>query len=186
MIRLVTPFPPWYYTTLWEWLQEFPEHNFADFGPKTFDEFREEMERRQERGWKLYLALWGNLPAGAIGYQRLDEPQNTTAWFRGIAFTRSVHGSGVPLGAVFEVLKRGFDEGVERVYAEFFADNIAVAKFLKKLAAKDCDMQGDVWQSGKLIPYRTVSITRDDFRALRRSGTAKEHSDPSSDLSAHA
>jgi len=186
MIRLVTPFPSWYYTTLWEWMQEFPEFNFSDHGPKSYIEFTEEMERRKERGWDLYLVFWDSLPIGAIGYQRMEIQGKPVAWFRGICFTREVHGSGLPLEAVFEVLKRGFEAGVERVYAEFFSDNIAIAKFLAKLAAKDCDMPGSSWRAGQLVPYLTVSITANDFRGLRRSKDPQEHTDTPQTLRTHA
>jgi RimJ/RimL family protein N-acetyltransferase len=130
---VIRPYPLHDVRDAWEWLQEFPQNNFDDFGPKSRTEFREELIERSRRGEKIWIAYVNHEPAGIIGYA----PMNTYCGsFHGICFAKKWHGKGVAKAAVSKVIDEIFAGGQQKISASFFADNERVAYFLYQLGFK--------------------------------------------------
>jgi RimJ/RimL family protein N-acetyltransferase len=160
-IRLVTPFPVEHAELLWSWLMEKPEQSFNDFGPKNIRELAEQTIQRIIEGEIISEVLFDGTPVGAIGYNQVTEEIGV---FRGIVFTESVHGTGVPFAAVSMVLDAVFKAGTQKVFARCFETNKQVAKFLKKLGARDEDLEaGTTICGGCVVAWKVVSIKYGDF-----------------------
>lgn len=132
MIDLTSPAPPAWMPLLWGWIQECPDANLDDYGPKSLEAFCQEMQRRAaiERTWAVSLY---DRPAGVIAYLPCRE---YVGMFHGICFAQNVCGTGLAHEAVERVLAQLWREGVEKVSAAFFADNERVFRFLVKLGAE--------------------------------------------------
>src|SRR5579883_279284 len=131
-VALCAPFPAASIPQLWAWLQEFPDANFDDDGPRTLEEFTAQMQARIGSERTCGAEAHGEL-CGAIGYRQLD-PQ--AGLFRGICFARRVHGTGIARAAVSQVIAQAFAEGTQRIYALHFADNVRVHRLLLALGAR--------------------------------------------------
>ncbi len=152
---LVSPFPPGELPLAWAWLHEFPANNFDDYGPTTYAEFAEEMERRggAEQTWGIMAA--GHL-CGIVAYLPYTPRSGT---FHGVCFTRSVHGTGIPRAAVRAIADEIFASGVEKISASFFASNLKVHRFLAGLGAVDEGlMRQHTLQGGIPIDMRLVAL----------------------------
>lgn len=128
-IEFVSPVPLTWAPMLLDWLRERPECNFDDYGPSTVEGIEAKLSNVTIRSWGV---VYEGAPCGVIAYQALT-PE--VGGFAGICFTESVHGKGVALLAVQRVLNRLWAEGVEKISATYFADNLRVARFLAKLGA---------------------------------------------------
>lgn len=117
----------------WDWMWEFPEAHFDDSSPATAQEFLVSLEDRAERHERLYL-METDKPVGVIGYAPMD---TRTGMLRGVCFTKSVHGSGLPQEAMREVLARLAWDGVEKVSANYHASNTHVRRYLSGLGFED-------------------------------------------------
>lgn len=168
-LHLVTPFPLSHSQWLWILLNEFPLQNLDDTSPRGPQAFAQEIHRRQNSGGEtIWEVVWNGEPIGVIGYCPLSPD---AAVFHGIAFARKHHGTGRPLEAVKMALEQIFMRGIETVIAAYFADNIPVHKFLKKLGA--VEKHGEVHHAareGRMEEVKLVSIHVDHFRALFGSG----------------
>lgn len=159
MVTLKRPFPAAQYVDLWTWMAQFPDNNFDDFGKTSLLAFVREMDRRAEEE-ETFLVRHDGIAVGAIGYIRLN---SHLGMFHGICFDRRVHGLGVAAQAVKGVLDRAFATGIYKVSAEFHADNLQVAKFLKKLGGVDEALfRGHTLRNGQPIDKRVVSFFAHD------------------------
>lgn len=161
-IQLV-PFPPGDYGILWGWLNEHPECNFDDSGPKSEEEFASRMERRRASGCELWEVVQLGQPVGVIGWNPVERK------FEGICFTESVHGSGVAFEACCAVLERVFERWAGVVRAAYFADNKRVDGLFRKLGAVErLQIESNVRQSGKVMVWKIVEIDEPSFREHRK------------------
>ena len=181
---LIFPFPREHYYLLWSWLQEFPVCNFDDDGPRDLTQMARFMEDLRKRGRQMWEVVQSGQPVGIIGYEQ-ETP--TVGCFRGICFTKSVHGTGIPLMAVAEVLDKAFTVGTEKVRAEYFADNLRVRAFLQKFGAVDEQLvNSERLRGGKVVAWRVVGISACDFQRNQRLRSYQEHSRPSQGVLASA
>ncbi len=163
---------------LWAWLQEFDYFNFDSSGPKSPRELAEQISQRIAAGERVYQVTVDDVPVGAIGLATFGD----IVAFRGICFAKKVHGSGIPLRMVAQVLDHAFSRGFSKVMASYFSDNMRVGNFLEKIgavrttiAAPTTTRSGfDEWY------WQNVEITPNDFYA--KHGTRATHSDASSGL----
>lgn len=114
---------------LWRWLNEYPHQNFDDYGPKYIEEFEVEIIRRIQRNTIYLVAMLNDKPVGCIGYEK-ETPRSGS--FKGICFAKSVHRTGVAAFAVRNFLLILFRNGIEKVSAQYFSDNMPIKNFLKK------------------------------------------------------
>lgn len=128
------PFQPTWIPLAWEWLNQDPSANFDDYGPKTVEEFADDLLRRHQAGQILVGVLKGNSPVGIMGFQPVTE---RLGHFAGICFAKHAQGKGVGTIAVGLMLLALWKEGFEKVEAMFFADNERVAGLFRKLGAHD-------------------------------------------------
>lgn len=165
-IQLVSPFPKEHYATLFSWMREFPESSFDDAAPKTADGLATKMIAGESAGQKYSLVLYRGEPVGAIGYLQISSAGGI---FKGICFTRSVHGSGVPLAAVSMFLEEVFQSGTETVVAIVFADNLRIRGFLPKLGAVGVFSElPSAKRDGESVRLRAYRIRADDFLEMHR------------------
>lgn len=132
-VELESPFPPEVLLLVWEWLLEYPEQNFDDFGPRNIAEFIDHIERRDKAGERMWMVKYDGLYVGFLGFTPVSPIVGTFH----LCFSRTVHGKGVAREAVLQMLRLLFSEGIEKVQVAYFADNWPVRRFLKKLKAKD-------------------------------------------------
>lgn len=161
-IELISPFPREHFATLWAWMAEFPSSNLDDGGPKNADELGKSLITKQQAGEKVYLVVYRGQPVGAIGYAQISP---TDGMFRGVCFTRGVHGSGVAFHAVRLVLEKAFAGGTRTVLAYAFADNIRIRKFLRKFGATKRAAPGlpSARRNGKVVQTMVYGIRAHDF-----------------------
>jgi RimJ/RimL family protein N-acetyltransferase len=133
-MTLVTPFPARHTAAVWKILLQFPRANFDDYGPKSEEAFIQELINREQRGEVIWCVEQDGNAIGVIGYSPMSP---RTGAFHGIAFDKSVHGSGVPRCAVLKILETLFSQGITKVSAGYFADNQRIRHFLKALGARD-------------------------------------------------
>jgi RimJ/RimL family protein N-acetyltransferase len=132
-VELESPFPPEVLLLVWQWLCEYPDQNFDDFGPKNVAEFINQLEQRDKAGERMWMVRYEGRYVGFIGFT----PATPIVGTFHLCFAREVHGKGVAREAIMQMLWILFQEGVEKVQAMYFADNWPVRRFLKKLNAKD-------------------------------------------------
>jgi RimJ/RimL family protein N-acetyltransferase len=150
------PFPPADVEKLWAWMHEYPKANFDDSAPPSLEVFKLQMLSRASVGQKLIEVQVSGEPVGAIALQKLSP---TTAQFRGICFTKSVHGTGVARLAVETVLMALWAEGIEKVSADYMADNRRIRQFLARLGAVDEGyFKGETRRNEKPVDVRRVAI----------------------------
>lgn len=148
-------FPAELLPLLWEWLSEFPKANFDDYGPKTLEQFREWMLLRAQSGTKTLGVIVDGSFVGAIAVLQLDK----SAMFRGICFSKAMHGKGVAHAACQIVLQAHWDEGFRKVAAEYMADNRRVRHFLEKLGAVDEGyLKRETLRGGRPMDVRRVAF----------------------------
>lgn len=127
----LVPFPVVWLPEAWRWLNEDRDANFDDSGPMTAAHFTRELRLRLERE-QVYGVTADGRAVGFFGYQPITPRLGT---FHGICFTRRVCGTGIPADAIGQFLEARFANGVEKICASFFADNLRVARFFQKLGA---------------------------------------------------
>lgn len=172
--QLFNPFPEEHYSLLWAWLNENPDQNFDDGGPRSLVEFSDEMRYRKRHGQVMWEVIQSGQPVGAIAYSPARQI------FRGICFAKAVHGTGVAEWAVREVLRGIFESGTKVVWAEFFSDNLQVRRFLQKLGAVDKQrIMSKTTRGGLFIDWSVLEIkSHDFFRTDDRQGSDSGHRVP--------
>lgn len=159
---VLTQFEPLYGPEVWGWLQEYPDANLDDYGPRTLEELLSETARRTAAGELVRVALLDGSPVGLIGYCPLTA---RTGMFHGICFARRVHGQGVARRAVAAFLRELFDAGVEKVSAAFFADNRRIQDFLNGFGAcPEGYLRRQTLRHGRAVDMCLVAIFREDFQ----------------------
>lgn len=158
-VELESPFPPEVLLLVWQWMLEFPEQNFDDFGPRNVAEFIDQIERRDKAGERMWMVKHEGRYVGFIGFI----PATPRVGTFHVCFAREVHGKGIAREAVLLMLRMLFAEGVEKVQAAYFADNWPVRRFLKKLKAKDEGfLIGQTTKRGLPIDMYMVALFKGD------------------------
>lgn len=125
-------FTPDQVAQLWNWIQEFPDSNCDDYGPKTLDDFFALIHEKEQLGVEFYCAK--ELDLGPVGYFGLLLDERGIVNFHGICFASYVHGTGIAARAISQVLKTYFEERKARkVVAHYFSSNLRVGNFLVRL-----------------------------------------------------
>jgi len=146
------------YAHLWLLLNEFPENNFDDDGPKTFDLFSRDMLQRRKAGESLYMARQNGEVIGYVGYIPVN---HRLGLFHGICFAKRVRGTGAAHKAVRMLIDDLFSRGVEKISATFFAHNERVFRFLAHLGAvEEGLLKGHTMQKNKAVDMRLVAIRK--------------------------
>ncbi len=152
-IELVHPDPVIWAPMVLEWLHEHPKCNFDDYGPRTVDEIEAKLANVTIRTWGV---IHDGAPCGVIAYQSIAPEFGA---FAGICFTESVHGKGIARLAVQRVLNRLWAEGVEKISASYFADNLRVARFLAKLGAvREGLLRAQTRRNGEPVDMELVAL----------------------------
>ncbi len=133
-IELLAPFPDDGWVDLWAWMEEFPEMNWDDYAPRDCASFVAEMRRRVASGERIWGVIAGGDLCGAIGYAPVTPRMG---WFHGVCFARRAHGRGIAREAVGRVIEELRCEGVEKINAAFFDDNVRVHHLFRTLGATD-------------------------------------------------
>ena len=146
---------------LWCWLNEFPQNNFDDFGPKNLDELLVEITRRAHRGEWMWTVYVGDRSAGVIGYA----PQNEYCGvFHGICITKEWHGTGVAQAAVSKVIDEIFTTSQQKISASFFRDNERVHKFLCNLGfCHEGLLMHQTLRGGKPVDMTLMALFKEDW-----------------------
>ena len=157
-ILLVFPFKREDLPLLWEWVQEFPQANFDDSGPRDYTVFERIMTDRIQNEVTCGVIL-DNTLVGIIGYKPTDEHSGS---FHGICFAHAIHGRGVATKAVRTFIAKLYAGGVEKISAQYFASNRRVRRFLKNLGAKDEEYVRDATaQNGLPMDMYLVSFVKE-------------------------
>lgn len=160
----ITPFPLVHAGLAWIWLQEHPQFNFDDHGPKNPADLRTEFRRRQWRGESLVEVTADGKPVGIVGYFPISP---VTGMLHGICFSKEVHGTGIPFEGVRQCLRAFFETGVSKISATYYADNLRVRAFLKKFGAVDEGLlQRHVLRNDNLMNMQLVAFHCADFQSL--------------------
>ena len=143
---------------VWKWANEFPEMNFDDSGPKSAEDFWSMMEDRMKHE-TMMIAESGSIPVGIVAMRALSDRH---VMFAGICFTRTVHGTGIPLQAVRKVLDQLYQGGVQKVSAKFFASNLRVERFLRTMRfQREGYLQSETMCDGKPMDMILMAALRD-------------------------
>lgn len=142
------------------------EKNFSDDGPRSLAHLELDVLARQKEE-TIYCVMLDGEPIGVIAHKPVVA--GIMERFNGICFTEKTHGSGVPFEAVAMVLERIFKSGAIMVAAAYFADNLRVEAFLKKLGAQYSTVGGSARRGGVTIDTKQAMIHVDHFQALRSS-----------------
>lgn len=113
---------------LWGWIQEYPEANIDDAGPKNIDDFYVSMKAKAQRGVALFVVSTTVL--GPVGCFGLEAFGTGLVKFAGLCFAPYVRGSKIAQEAVSGVLER---LSPRKVVAEFFETNKRAAGFFEGL-----------------------------------------------------
>jgi RimJ/RimL family protein N-acetyltransferase len=160
-IALVSPFPATEYRKAWRWLREFPERNFDDTGPRTYEQFVADMEKRAEFGERTWGAVRDGTLCGIIGYRPITHRYGS---FHGICFPQSAWGRDTTMTAVRLVLKELFAAGIEKVSASFFSDNTKIYRFFMDLGAREEGfLEKQTERNGELIDMRLLALFKEDI-----------------------
>lgn len=146
---------------LWKWLNEFPQNNFDDFGPKSEEELIVDLTRRAHRGEYVWMVYVGEAPVGVIGYAPMSD---YCGMFHGICITREWHGRGVGNYAVREVIDAIFDMGYQKISASFFRDNHRVDAFLNRLGFRhEGILTRQTMRGGKPVDMLLMALFKEDW-----------------------
>ncbi len=149
---------------LWKWLNEFPRNNFDDSAPSMVEEFEVEMGRRIQRGEICYGALHNGKLVGCMGYAKVTHRLGS---LHGICFSKEVHGTGVAAFAMKNFLRMIFSGKVEKVFATYFQDNLAVKKFLRKQGfVHEGTLKEHAVRLGKPIDMSLVALHKKNFTEI--------------------
>lgn len=116
----------------WEWMQEYPNANFDDYGPCTFSDFALQFDQRVERGEHMWLVKKDDQPCGIVCYVPATPRMGS---FHGICFAKGHCNKTEKRAAVTFILGELFLSGVEKVCAGYFADNVKIGRLLADVGA---------------------------------------------------
>lgn len=140
---------------LWEFMLEFPRHNFDDGGPATFEQFEQNMAQRL--GHELLAAF--DLDGEFIGATAYRPFSLRSGVLHGMCFSKKVHGSGVPAEAMGAFIKSLFRDGAEKISAQLHADNARAWRFFKKLGfVQEGLFREHTTRAGRLIDLRIIAL----------------------------
>lgn len=154
---------------VWVWLHQYPSANFDDYGPKTYGEFVDQMRKRRTLETILCVSAAGE-PVGVVAH---TEVARGIRMFRGICFTKEVHGTGIPRDSVAQILHGMFTSGTWEVCAKYFYDGTHIRRFLQHFGAVDRWPLSSTLRDGESIEVRKVAISKDRFMALYPKLVAK-------------
>lgn len=163
-VTLVSPFPPDKFSLVWQWVNEYPDRNLDDFSPQTCEDFINVMNARvhTEQSWGVAK---GSELCGIINYCPWSEHCGI---FHGICFTERAWGRETTEKSVRLVLAQLFSEGVHKVSAMYFSDNIKIDRFLRDLGAvQEGYLVGQTMRNRQPVDMILVAIFKEAFNADR-------------------
>ena len=158
-VWIQSPFPAEHLSLAWEWINEFPERNLDDYGPRDLASFITDIEARHAAGESTWCVYKKGQPCGIISYKPWTPMHGT---FHGICFTKSVWGRETTTTAVQLVLDQIFRSGVVKVSAFHFADNIKINRFLRDLGAvQEGYLEKQAMRGGELIDMVLLALFKE-------------------------
>lgn len=148
---------------LWEILREFPRENFDDSGPTSIEEFEESMVDRVQHELLIAFDVAGEL-VGATAVEPVSYRNGMLrgVMLRGVCFARAVHSTGVPLQAMRGAIAKLYEDGIEKISARMFADNLRAWRFFQKLGAVEEGLQrAETVRAGELVDVRLIALFRE-------------------------
>lgn len=130
----LVPFQANWIPMAWEWLHEAPQFNFDDYGPKTLEEFYADLMRRVQSGQSIIGIVRSGEPVGMVGFHGVTP---RLGHFAGLCITRTARHQGVGTQALGMLIKSFWAEGLEKIEAMFFSDNVIAEALFRKLGAHD-------------------------------------------------
>ncbi|MES2137007.1 MAG: GNAT family protein [Pseudomonadota bacterium] len=144
--------------TLWEFMLEFPKHNFDDGGPRSLDQFELAMAQRVAHEVLAAFTIEDGDFVGAVAYQPFTPRSGV---LHGMCFARRVHGTGIPAEAMRGFLDGLFSDGAEKVSAQLHADNTRAWRFFKKLGfVQEGLFRAHTTRRGELIDLRIIALCK--------------------------
>ncbi len=141
---------------LWQFMLEFPKHNFDDGGPQTFEQFERAMAERIAHEVLVGFTIEDGSFVGATAYRPFTPRSGV---LHGMCFSRSVHGTGLAAEAMRGFLDSLFRDGAEKVSAQLHADNIRAWRFFKKLGfVQEGLFRAHTTRAGRLIDLRIIAL----------------------------
>jgi RimJ/RimL family protein N-acetyltransferase len=146
----------------WDWLNEYPDNNFDDFGPKDMNAFELEIKKRLASGEKLWHVWIDRKPVGIIGYVMLNRYCGS---FHGICFAEKWHGRGVARVSVGRIVDDLFESGQQqKISASFFSDNVRVAGLFDRLGFHyEALLFKQTLRGGKSVDMTMMSLFKEDW-----------------------
>ena len=146
------------YPTVWRWLNEFPESNFDDYGPKTEAEFTATLKQRQANVGVQYVFNFRQDKdlVGLIGFAFLN-PE--VGQLQGALFPKSVHRTGLPQEAFTMFLKLLRTLDVRKLVALYPEDNENIKRFLLGFGfVTEGALKAHTKRNGKLTDVEQVAL----------------------------
>jgi len=160
MLSLQTPFPIQSADLLWSWLQESPDSNLDDYGPQTAEECARELAVRNKREI-TWMVKQDGAPVGFIGFAPFNARHGS---LHGVCFTQSACGTGAARIALAWVITYLFSTGIEKISASYFADNLRVDRFLRKLGFQEEGlMRKQTLRRGQPVDMRVLALFEEDL-----------------------
>jgi len=143
---------------LWDFMLEFPKHNFDDGGPQTLEQFELDIAERVAQEVLVGFHLDDRDFIGAAAYRPFTPRQGV---LHGVCFAKRVHGTGIPLEAMQGFLQGLFLDGAEKISAQLHADNTRAWRWFKKLGfVQEGLFRAHTTRAGKLIDLRIIALFR--------------------------
>lgn len=142
---------------LWSWLNQFPDNNFDDFGPKSFQQLDQSLHKKHKAGVEFRSVYVAGEYVGCYGLLLAD---SGVAYFSGVCFDKAVHGKGIASTAIEGTLRKYFQErGCRKVVAEFFAHNARIERFFARMGGYvEGTFAAETLQHGKPVTVRRIAI----------------------------
>jgi RimJ/RimL family protein N-acetyltransferase len=154
-VTLEYPFPKWACEELWRWLNAPRDPNFDDYGPRTVEEFRLELDKRRRLECTWGISLGGEL----VGYLGFIPQTQICGAFHGLVIEPEKRGMGIGAAAVAEAIGDLRVAGFEKFMVWVFADNHGIAHLFGKLGfTEEGYISGATRRSGEPLDMRVLCL----------------------------
>ena len=159
MIELAEGFPEESRADLWAWLNEPRAPNFDDFGPRTYEEFLNELRSRvwPHRPW----SIWHE--GAAIGYLAFQPLSPMLGFFRGMVMAPKWRGKGIgSLALRMAVQRLVAADGYSKLVVATYGDNARVRKMFEACGFEDVGyITGATIRAGQPLDVRIMTFPRE-------------------------
>lgn len=160
-MKIESPFPQEMLNDVWDWLQEYPDANLDDTGPKGRGDFVCAMLRRRRQGEQTWCFWHGDQPCGIVAFLPLTERVGT---LHGVCFSQGHLPRAEKLSAVRSVLCNVFAQGYVKIQASYFSSNHKIAAFLKDLQFREEGLlRRQTTQHGVPVDVQQVALFKEGY-----------------------